>query len=34
MPLERQKELRSGVDMGRNIFNKSKVRIRPKLSDI
>jgi hypothetical protein len=21
------------VDMGRNIFNKSKVRIRPKLSD-
>ena len=33
LPLERQKELRTGVDMGRNIFNKSKVRIRPKLSD-
>ena len=33
LPQERQKELRTGVDMGRNIFNKSKVRIRPKLSD-
>jgi UPF0176 protein len=29
MPLERQKELRKGIDKGQNIFNKSKVRLRP-----
>ncbi len=33
MPLERQKELRKGIDKGQNIFNKSKVRLRPKLSE-
>jgi UPF0176 protein len=33
LPMERQKQLRSGVDMGRNIFNKSKVRIRPRLTN-
>jgi UPF0176 protein len=34
MPLERQKELRKCIDKGRNIFNKSKVRIRPKWSEL
>ena len=34
MPLERQKELRKGIDNGQNIFNKSKARLRPKLKDI
>lgn len=29
LPLERQKEIRSGVDRGRNVFNKSKKRLRP-----
>ncbi len=29
MPLERQKQLRKGIDNGQNIFNKSKVRLRP-----
>lgn len=29
MPLERQKEIRKGIDKGQNIFNKSKVRLRP-----
>ncbi len=33
MPVERQKEIRKGIDNGQNIFNKSKVRLRPKLSD-
>jgi UPF0176 protein len=32
LPLERQKELRQGIDKGRNIFNKSKVRLRPRLN--
>ncbi len=31
LPLERQKELRSGTDKGRNIFNKSRSRLRPRL---
>ncbi len=31
LPIERQKELRQGIDKGQNIFNKSKVRLRPKL---
>jgi UPF0176 protein len=26
LPIEKQKELRKGIDKGRNIFNKSKVR--------
>ncbi len=32
-PVERQKELRKGIDKGQNIFNKSKSRLRPKLSE-
>lgn len=28
LPLEEQKELRKGIDKGRNIFNKSKARLR------
>ena len=31
LPLERQAELRKGIDKGRNVFNKSKERLRPKL---
>jgi len=33
MPLERQKEIRKGLDKGRNIFNKSKARLRPRLNE-
>ncbi len=33
MPVERQKELRSGVDRGRNVFNKSRERLRPRQRD-
>jgi UPF0176 protein len=33
LPEEMQKELRKGIDKGRNIFNKSKVRLRPRLND-
>ncbi len=31
LPDERRKQLRAGVDKGRNIFNKSKQRLRPKI---
>lgn len=34
LPEEQQKELRKGIDKGRNIFNKSKARVRPRLPDI
>ena len=34
LPEEEQKELRKGIDKGRNIFNKSKARIRPRLHEI
>ena len=34
LPEEEQKELRKGIDKGRNVFNKSKARIRPRLSEI
>ena len=34
LPEEEQKEKRRGIDKGRNIFNKSKARLRPKLSEI
>lgn len=34
MPQERQKQIRKGIDKGRNIFNKSKERLRPKLSEL
>jgi UPF0176 protein len=30
LPVEQQKELRKGIDKGRNIFNKSRSRLRPK----
>lgn len=33
LPLEEQKELRKGIDKGRNIFNKSKERLRPILKN-
>lgn len=33
MPIERQKALRKGIENGQNIFNKSKVRLRPKLGE-
>jgi UPF0176 protein len=33
MPVERQKELRKGVENGQNIFNKSRVRLRPRLNE-
>ncbi|RYZ29290.1 MAG: rhodanese-related sulfurtransferase [Chitinophagaceae bacterium] len=34
LPIEEQKEKRRGIDKGRNIFNKSKARLRPKLSEL
>ena len=34
LPLEQQKELRKGIDKGRNIFNKSRARLRPKLNEL
>ncbi|MBL0882503.1 MAG: rhodanese-related sulfurtransferase, partial [Chitinophagaceae bacterium] len=33
MPVERQKALRKGVENGQNIFNKSRVRLRPRLGE-
>jgi UPF0176 protein len=33
LPLERQKQIRKGIDKGRNVFNKSKARLRPRLND-
>jgi len=33
LPVEEQKKVRQGVDKGRHIFNKSKVRIRPRLGE-
>ncbi len=30
LPVERQEQLRKGIETGRNVFNKSKVRLRPK----
>jgi UPF0176 protein len=34
LPLEEQKVARKGIDKGRNIFNKSRERIRPKLEEL
>jgi len=34
LPIEEQKEKRKGIDKGRNIFNKSRARVRPKLSEM
>jgi UPF0176 protein len=33
LPLEEQRKLRKGNDLGRNIFNKSQKRIRPRLNE-
>lgn len=32
LPIEEQKEKRKGIDKGRNIFNKARSRLRPKIS--
>jgi UPF0176 protein len=34
LPLEEQKIVRKGIDKGRNIFNKSRARLRPHLADL
>ncbi|MBA4198851.1 MAG: hypothetical protein C0459_14990 [Chitinophaga sp.] len=34
LPLERQKEIRKGIYNGKNIFNKSKERLRPRLNEM
>ena len=34
LPVEEQKKVRKGIDKGRNIFNKSRARLRPKLSEM
>ncbi|HJW17063.1 MAG TPA: rhodanese-related sulfurtransferase [Flavisolibacter sp.] len=34
LPLEEQKLVRKGIDKGRNIFNKSRSRLRPRLAEI
>lgn len=34
LPKEEQKEKRKGIDKGRNVFNKSRARLRPKLSEM
>ncbi len=34
LPIERQKAIRQGIDKGQNIFNKSKIRLRPRLNEI
>ena len=33
LPLERQKQLRSGINHGQHVFNKSKQRLRPTLAE-
>lgn len=33
LPAERQAELRKGIDKGRNVFNKSRERLRPRLGE-
>ncbi len=34
LPVERQKEIRKGVENGQNIFNKSQARLRPRISPV
>jgi UPF0176 protein len=34
LSLEEQKIVRKGIDKGRNIFNKSRARLRPRLADL
>lgn len=33
LPVDEQKEKRKGIDKGRNVFNKSRARLRPRLSE-
>ncbi|GAC1424812.1 MAG: rhodanese-related sulfurtransferase [Flavisolibacter sp.] len=33
LPAEEQKKIRKGIDKGRNVFNKSKKRLRPRLKE-
>ncbi|MBC7826255.1 MAG: rhodanese-related sulfurtransferase [Chitinophagaceae bacterium] len=33
LPVEERKNIRKGIDMGRNVFNKSRARLRPKPGD-
>ncbi|HYH16253.1 MAG TPA: rhodanese-related sulfurtransferase [Flavisolibacter sp.] len=33
LPLEEQEALRKGIDKGRNVFNKSRKRLRPRLNE-
>ena len=33
LPMEEQKKIRAGIDKGRNIFNKSKIRLRRRIGD-
>ncbi len=32
-PKKKESELRKGIDKGRNIFNKSRHRLRPRLGE-
>jgi UPF0176 protein len=34
LPIEEQEKLRAGIDKGRQVFNKSKQRLRPKLGSL
>lgn len=34
LPVERQKEIRKGVENGQNIFNKSQARLRPRIAPL
>lgn len=34
LPEEEQKVIRQGIDKGRNVFNKSKARLRPRLDEL
>jgi UPF0176 protein len=34
LPIEEQEKLRAGIDKGRQVFNKSKQRLRPKLNEL
>jgi UPF0176 protein len=34
LPIDEQKEKRKGIDKGRNIFNKSRARLRPRLDEM
>jgi UPF0176 protein len=34
LPIEQQMEIRKGIDKGRNVFNKSKSRLRPRFGDL